>query len=133
MGTTLMIQFEVLREQNIVTITPTGPLETADFENLAREIDPLMAANGKLAGLMIRAQAFPGWRDFSAIAAHFRFVTAHQRRIERIAVVTDSGFLKLAPHFAGIFVHPEIRTFGAAEKEQALAWLQTGRLPAGTA
>jgi stage II sporulation SpoAA-like protein len=128
-----MIQCEVLSDRNIVIVTPEGPLETADFEQLGREIEPLITANGKLAGLMIRIQAFPGWRDFAAVGAHVRFVAAHQRRIERIAAVTDSAFLKIVPHIAAVFVHPQIRTFGFDEKDQALAWLQTGRLPAATA
>ena len=127
-----MIQCEVLREAKIVVITPQGPLEKADFDQLSREIDPLIAANRNLASLMIRVQAFPGWRDFAAAAAHLRFVAAHQRHIDRVAVITDSGFLKAVPSVANMFVHPEIRTFPFVESEQALAWLQTGRLPAGT-
>jgi hypothetical protein len=123
----LMIQCEVLPDRNIVVVTPEGPLEKADFEQVARAIDPLIAATGKLAGLMIRVQAFPGWRDFAAVAAHFRFVAAHQRRIERVAAVSDSGLLKIVPRIAGVFVHPDIRTFGFAEKDAALAWLETGR------
>ena len=56
-----------------------------------------------------------------------KFVANHHRAIERIAVVTNSGFLKIIPGIAGYFVHPEIRPFGLEQKEQARSWLETGR------
>jgi SpoIIAA-like len=122
-----MLDIDVQRDRNVAVLTPDGPLEAADFARLAQQVDPLLAASGKLAGLMIHTPAFPGWRDFDAVKAHLRFVRDHHRRIERIAAVTDSAFLKLAPHIAKLFVQPDIRVFGSADKDRALAWLETGR------
>ena len=122
-----MILLEHLREQNILIITPQGPLEEADFQAIAKEVDPAIISKGKVAGLMINMKSFPGWRNFTAFRAHLRFVANHQRAIERIAVVTNSRFLKIIPGIAGYFVHPEIRLFGFEQKEQALSWLETGR------
>jgi hypothetical protein len=45
-------------------------------------------------------------------------------------VVTDSAFLKIMPRVAELFVHPKVRYFGLAEKDRALAWLETGHEPA---
>ena len=122
-----MIQYDVLRDRNIVVVTPESPLEEGDFAQLANAIDPLVAANRTLAGLMVCVRSFPGWASFAALTAHLRFVAEHHRKIERIAAVTDSGFLKIVPRLAGVFVHPEIRTFGFDEREQAMVWLQAGR------
>ncbi len=61
-----MLRFDLLRDPRILFITPDGPLEGADFEQLAKEIDPLIAANGKLLGVMIRVKSFPGWDSFGA-------------------------------------------------------------------
>ncbi len=44
-----MLRFELLRDWDILVIAPEGPLEKADFEQLAKEIDPLIASKGKLA------------------------------------------------------------------------------------
>jgi hypothetical protein len=55
----IMIRCELLRDRNILLVTLDGPLEKADFERLSNAVDPLIASNGKLAGLMIEAQAFP--------------------------------------------------------------------------
>ena len=122
-----MMRFELLGDRRILLITPEGPLEKADFEQLAREIDPFIAANGKLAGVMIEAKSFPGWESFGALVSHLKFVAGHHRKIERIAAVTDSGFLKIVPRIASHFVQADIRHFDFAEKDRALAWLETGQ------
>lgn len=123
-----MIRSEWMRDHDILVITLDGPLEAADFEQLAKEIDPVIAARGKLTGLMIYATTFPGWRSFGAFASHVRFVADHHRKIERIAAVTSSnGFMKVAPRIADYFVQAEVRHFDLDQKDQALAWLETGR------
>ena len=45
-----MIQFELLRDQGILILSPDGPLEKGDFERLSQEIDPFIVSNGKLTG-----------------------------------------------------------------------------------
>ena len=76
---------------------------------------------------MIYTKSFPGWRSFGAFVSHLKFVVDHHRQIERIAAVTQSQFLKIMPHIANQLVHPEIKHFDFGEREQALAWLETGR------
>lgn len=122
-----MIHFELLRDRNILVIIPDGPLEKADFERLARAVDPFIASKGKPAGVMIYTRSFPGWRSFGAFVSHLKFVIDHHRRIERIAAVTDSRFLKIMPRIASHFVQAKIKHFDFEEKDQALAWLETGR------
>jgi hypothetical protein len=122
-----MIHFELLRTRGILIITPQGPLEKTDFELVEQEVDPFIAAKGKLTGLMIYAKSFPGWKNFEALLAHLKFVGEHQRLIERVAAVTDSEFLTIMPSIVTHFVHAEVKHFGLDEKERALAWLETGR------
>src|SRR6187402_2518640 len=99
-----MMHSELLRDRGILLVTPDGPLEKSDFARLAKEVDPFIASNGKLAGLMIRTKSFPGWESLSALVSHFRFVADHHRKIARIAVVTDSELLKTVPRIADHFV-----------------------------
>jgi len=122
-----MVKFELLRDRGILVITPDGPLEKADFEQLAREVDPVIASKGRLAGVMVCARSFPGWRSLDAFASHLKFIADHHRQIERIAVVTDSALLKVMPHIAELFLHPKVRHFGFEDRDRAMAWLETGR------
>ena len=121
-----MIKFELLRDRGILILSPDGPLEKADFERLAQEIDPFIAANGKLTGLMICAKTFPGWDSFGALVSHLKFVRDHHRQVSRVAAVTDSEFLKIMPHIAKHFVSAQIRQFPSDEKTEGLAWLEAG-------
>jgi len=121
-----MIRHELLRERGILTLEPEGPLQAADFSTLAGVVDPYIEQHGELKGLLISAPAFPGWDDFAALLSHLRFVRDHHRRIRRVAVVSDSAFLSVAPKIAKHFVSAEIRTFDAADRAAALAWLESG-------
>jgi hypothetical protein len=65
-----------------------------------------------------------GWLSFGGLIGHMKFVRNHHRNIERMAVVTDSTILTIAPKIAEHFVHPEIKLFKSGDKARALAWLQ---------
>jgi hypothetical protein len=119
-----MIRLELLRDRGILILSPEGALGKADFEQLAQEIDPFIAANGKLAGLMIFAKTFPGWDSFGALVSHLRFVKDHHRRVKRVAIVTDSEFLKTMPQIAKHFVAAQVRQFPSDQRTEALAWLE---------
>jgi hypothetical protein len=121
-----VIRFELDRENGILTIRPDGPLQAADFQAISLEVDPYIAANGRLTGLMVEAPSFPGWESFGALVQHLRFVRDHHRQIDRVAAVTDSNFVRIVPRIADHFANPEIRVFGSDEKERALHWLETG-------
>jgi hypothetical protein len=73
----------------------------------------------------VDAPSFPGWDSLGALIQHLKFVRDHHRKIDRVAAVTDNGFLKIVPRIAEHFAHPEIRVFASAERAQALAWLRT--------
>ena len=121
-----MIDHELRPEDGILILRPEGRLEAADFEKVAAEIDPYIEANGKLHGLLLDAKSFPGWKDFAALVAHLGFVREHHRKIERVAVVSDSSFLSVAPKVADHFVQADLRHFSIAERDQALTWLRSG-------
>ena len=118
-----MIDFELIADNGILVVKPSGPLSEADFAALAAAVDPYIAKKGKLVGLLIDAPSVPGWDGFAGLLHHFQFVRDHHRNIERVAAVTDSAFLKILPRIAEHFAHPEIRVFPGAERVQALTWL----------
>ena len=57
-----MISHELLRDKGILIVKPLGPLEQADFETLAREVDPYIEAQSQLNGLLIPPSCFPAGR-----------------------------------------------------------------------
>jgi hypothetical protein len=118
-----MIHYDLLRDKGILIVTPEGPLQSADFERLALEVDPYIEEKGKLNGLMIYAESFPGWNNFAALVSHLKFVKNHHHNIKKVAAVTDIGFLSILPRVAKHFVQADIRHFDYRDKESALKWL----------
>ena len=123
-----MLRFDLLKDDGILVVEPREALTADDFRATARTIDPYIEEHGKLTGLLVDAPSFPGWDSFGALIEHLKFVRDHHRRIDRVAAVTDSEFLKIAPRIAEHFAHPEIRVFSSADRAQALAWLREARL-----
>lgn len=119
-----MLSHELLEDEGILILRPQGALQAADFEALAREVDPYIERTGKLRGLMVEAKSFPGWDNFAALVSHLRFVRDHHRLVKKIAAVSDSAFLKIGPRVASHFVQAEVRHFDYDDKTQALEWLK---------
>ena len=119
-----MLDYELQRAEGLLVIRPRGPLQADDFTSLAAVVDPYVEAHGHLRGLMIEASAFPGWDNFAALVSHVRFVRDHHRVIRKIAAVSDSPILSIAPQLAKHFVNAEIRHFNASERSAALDWLR---------
>ena len=119
-----MIEFELLRDAGMLIVAPKESLTVEDFQAISRTVDPYISENGKLTGLLIEASSFPGWDGLGALIKHIRFVRDHHRQIERVAAVTDSTVLTIAPRIAEHFAHPEFKVFRSGERAKALAWLQ---------
>ena len=105
-------------------VRPQGPIRVGDFEAVAKVVDPYIEQAGGLRGIMVEASSFPGWDSFAALVSHLRFVRDHHRLVAKIAAVSDSAILSIAPHIAKHFVKAEFRHFDANEREAALAWLR---------
>ena len=121
-----MIKSELLKDKGVLVVSPIGRLEASDFEHLAEEIDPYIEQNGRLHGLMVYTKFFPGWADFAALISHLKFVRDHQSKIEKVAAVSDSGFLRVIPSVARHFVKAEVKHFDYNDKDKAVEWLASG-------
>jgi SpoIIAA-like len=118
-----MIEHNLDVAHSILYVRPQSPLQQDDFVRLAATVDPYIEETGDLAGLIIETPTFPGWESLGAMAAHFRFVRDHHKRIKRVAVVTDSALGNLAERLASHFVSAEIRHFPMGERETAKQWV----------
>jgi hypothetical protein len=121
-----MIEAKLFREQGILVVAPSGELTSTDFEQLRRLVDPYIEKRGSLNGLLIDAEAFPRWEEFSNMLSQLRFVGDYESKIARVAAVTDSDFLAILPKVADYFIGAEVRHFAYQDRDTALAWLQHG-------
>ncbi|MEQ8207241.1 MAG: STAS/SEC14 domain-containing protein [Woeseia sp.] len=117
------LEFEFREKRGVLILQPDGELDAADFSRIAHEIDPYVELMGKLRGVMIIAKHFPGWEDLSALAAHFRFVKDHRRKVKRLALVSDDKLMSTMPFLARHFLVEEASHFPMKKKNEALIWL----------
>ena len=128
----------ILPGQGVLVLAPQGPLREEDFEAVSADVDPWIAANGSLRGVVIHAREFPGWENLGGLLSHLRFVRDHQRKVRRVALVLDMPLADLAPKVASHFIEAEVRHFRYDDIVEALAWAEQGddakaRPTAGTA
>lgn len=119
-----MVQTELRSDQGILIVKPLGPLTEEDFAALSREADRHIESKGGLNGLMISFEKFPGWKNLKGLCAHLRFVREHQRKIKKVAFVTNSGVVRLVIGIAKHVVYPEARHFKFDRETSALDWIE---------
>ena len=119
-----MIKVDLSIDDGVLMIMPEGRLEADDFKELAMVADPYIEEHGKLNGLMIYTESFPGWQDFEALGFPFRFVKDHHRNLAKVALVTNSKIASIAETMANHFVSAEIKHFDFSGKDAALDWFK---------
>lgn len=121
-----MIHAELLRDDGILVVSLVDRLESIDFDQLRLLADPYIEKHGDLNGLLIDAESFPGWENFSSLLSHIHFARQYQERIERVAAVTDNNFIAILPKVSDYFASAEVRSFAYQDRDKALNWLRTG-------
>jgi len=118
-----MLSITLDKERAIVTLEPTDALNEEDFHTAVKVIDPFIEKHGKLEGLIIETESFPGWDDFSAFVAHLKFIRDHHKKVKRLAFVTDSVIGGLAEHITSHFVDAEVKDFPYGAHKEAREWI----------
>ena len=121
-----MLDFNVDAAHSIVHLRPKAALTKEDFEVLTKAVDPHIEAKGSLAGIIVEVAQFPGWESLGAMAAHFRFVREHHKKVKKIAIVTDAKLGDVAEKLASHFVAAEIKHFPAGQAKAAEKWITGG-------
>ena len=119
-----MLTVELENKTGIATLIPEGKLSETDFVKVADVIDPYIDAKGKLNGLIIYTEKFPGWQSFSSMIKHIKLVKEHHNKIAHVALVTDSVLADFAETMATHFISATIRKFQFNELENAKRWIE---------
>ena len=123
-----MLTYQILEDDNIIIVEPKAPLSGDDFQELTTEVDHHLSRAGSIKGLLIQVKSFPGWENFQGLISHFRFVHDHHKKIEKVALVSDSILAEIAPNLVEHFVHAEVKGFDFNEHDAALEWLRSDPL-----
>jgi len=118
-----MLNITFDKEYPIVTLEPEEKLSQMDFETAAKIIDPFIKIHGKLLGVIIETESFPGWKDFAALLEHLTFIKKHHKKVKRVAFVTDSVIGGAAEHITSHFVDAEVKHFPYGAHKEARNWI----------
>jgi tRNA U38,U39,U40 pseudouridine synthase TruA len=121
-----MLDYTVMKPEGILVLKPRAPLSKDDFSGVSAAVNAYLSDHAKLHGVMIQTKEFPGWQDFEGFTAHMHFVKANHKKVERIAVVTDSSMANVAESLGKHFTSAEVKHFPYPEDEQAMQWLTKG-------
>lgn len=121
-----MLNVEMDEKNGIAILEPHGPLSESDFVNATGIIDPFIAENDHLQGLIIHTKDFPGWESFGALAGHIRFVKNHHQYLSKVALVTDAKVGDFAQKIGSHFVAAEIKHYSFGQLDNARAWIING-------
>jgi len=119
-----MIRTEIIYDNALKIIVP-DKLKADDFHQIAPQIDSLIRKHGQIR-LLIDASGFTGWENITAFESHAKFVKTHQKKIERISVITTHDWQQWLIGAIKIFVHPQIRAFDKSHESNALQWISGG-------
>ncbi len=122
-----MLAYHLNESTGIVELRPRGPLEATDFASLALTVDGYIEDHGKLRGLLLELEHFPGWDDWDAAAAHLRFVREHLPKVDRVALLTDNPWLEPLPDVVRLLTPLEVRRFPLEKRGDAYAWIVSAR------
>ena len=118
-----MLEISLDEKSKIAILKPTGALSKDDFKEVTKVIDPFIEKAGKINGVIIYTESFPGWDSFMALLEHLKFVKEHHKNISYVAFVTDSAVGKLAEGIGNHFVSAEVKHFSFSELEDAKRWI----------
>ena len=116
-----MIKTEII-SANALKIVAPDKLKADDFHQIAPQIDSLISQHGKIR-LLIDASGFNGWENIETFENHAGFIKNHQKKIERIAVITAHDWQHWLIGAVRIFVHPEVRAYDKSHASEALQWI----------
>ncbi len=120
-----MLDYSIMKPEGILVLKPHASLSKEDFAGLSAAVDSYLSDHAKLHGVLIHSKGFPGWENFGGFTAHMHFVREHHKKVERVAIVTDSQFASMAESLGKHFTSAEVRHFPFSDDVQALDWLKT--------
>jgi hypothetical protein len=119
-----MIEFHSNVEEAWIEAKIRGKIEATDFEKIEPVADGLIEHEGKLKGLVLNVTEFSGWESLNALLTHLKFVKAHHRYLERVALVGNRQWQEAVPKLASIFVAATLKFFPEENLDEARAWVR---------
>lgn len=119
-----MLDYSIMKPEGILVLKPNAALSKQDFDGISAVVDSYLLDHARLHGVLIHTKGFPGWENFGGFTAHLHFVREHHKKVDRVAIATDSQFAAIAESLGKHFTSAEIKHYPFSEAAKALEWLE---------
>ena len=109
-------------EGDVITARLIGKLDPGAYAGVNEEIDNLMS-HIEHVRLVLDLREFDGWSGLAALGDHLSLVREHYRIPERIAIVGDKAWQKMAGKIMARFVNAQTKFFDSGDYGGAVAWV----------
>jgi len=109
-------------EGDVITARLLGKLDPGAYDGVNEEIDNIMS-RAEHVRLVLDLREFDGWSGLSALGDHLSLVREHYRVPERIAIVGDKAWQKMAGKIMARFVNAQTMFFDCGDYDGAVAWV----------
>lgn len=110
--------------EKILGFKLSGKLHDADYKTFVPAVDAAVAKQGAVR-LLAQFHDFHGW-DAQALWDDIKFSTTHCTKIERIALIGENQWEKWMAAVCKPFTMAKVRSFDAAQIDDAWKWLREG-------
>lgn len=116
--------FELLPESEgkIVGVHASGRLSDSDYKTFIPKIEERIDAHGKIR-MLVDMDGFDGW-DLYAAWDDFTFGMTHWHHFEKMALVGDKPWEKIAAKAGDMLMRAEVRFFDLEDKDSAWDWIK---------
>jgi hypothetical protein len=111
---------------DVLAIRLIGKLEASAYERATGEIDEFIGKHGRIR-LLVDLREFDGWQGLAGLGEHLSLVRDHHRAPQRVAVVGDAEWQRLALRVFSRFLNADARYFDEDDIAAAEAWLKEGQ------
>lgn len=121
------MQEVVWQERNNIEIQLYENVSVEDMQNAVHQLESMCSQHDKVNVLLDTG----GMDDYDPkiIQEHARFYEKYKDKLNRFALVSESGFQRFILDQIGKIADTDIRTFSNAETEKAREWIFPSRLP----
>ncbi len=118
-----MLKHQFLAIEKLIELEPHGPLSVQDFEVLAEVMRQEVSHGRQPHGVLVIAEALPGWKNLDALSAQIEFIRANHEFLRRIAIVSDDVALRIfVEKCIAPLIRPEVKLFAATDRVKAKTW-----------
>jgi SpoIIAA-like len=109
--------------ENVVAVSAAGRVTRQDYEKLLiPKVQEALARHRRIRCYYEIGAGFSGF-DGAAVWEDFKLGIEHLTRWERVVVVTDVDWVRLAVNFFRFLVPGEVKVFPMAQADEARRWI----------